>query len=159
MCPMTTAAPQLLSSLLDKLSARAKSSGRFGPVRVDGHRLICEADGSAAPASYRVEADDEAVWVVLGTKDRWLSESIETDLVHTGDKLDELIEEEMIELGYRGPRLPFQHFRSDELEFVFRTAVPIADASAESVDLVMHCLLGYEACFRQLGDMEEDDED
>lgn len=157
---MTTAAPhQLLSSLLDKVSARARESGRFGDVRVEGDRLVCEADGSAAPAFYRVEADSSAIWVVLGTKDRWLSESIETDLVHTGDKLDELIEEEMIELGYVGPRLPFQHFRSDDFEFVFRTAVPVRDDSAASIDLLMHCLLGYEACFRQLGDMEDDGED
>ena len=33
------------------------------------------------------------------TKDRWLSESIEAEVMHHGDSLEELIEEELIDLG------------------------------------------------------------
>ena len=40
------------------------------------------------------------------TKDRWLSESIEGDLEHTGDELEELLEEELVELDWEGPFPP-----------------------------------------------------
>ena len=94
--------------------------------------------------------------------DRWQSESIEAELVHTGDKLDELLEEEMVELGYEGPRPTFEHYRSDDMLFVFRTPVSVsADAMSDlkAVDDVVVVLLGYEACFRQLGDMDAENEE
>ena len=89
-------------------------------------------------------------------KDRWLSESIETDLVHTGDKLDELLEDELVDLGWTHGRLPFEHFRSDDLLFTFRTPIDLARCGASEVATV---LLAYERCFRELGDMDGSDED
>ena len=44
------------------------------------------------------------------TKDRWLSESIEGDLEHTGDELEELFEEELVELNWDGEVPPFDIF-------------------------------------------------
>lgn len=156
-------APAGFATLLEKLKARAEGVGAFGSCAVVDGRLECKADGSAEDAWYRVRWDGGRVWVSLEMLDRWQSESIEADLVHTGDKLDELLEEEMVELGYDGPRPTFEHYRSDDMLFVFRTPVDIAadsladDQSAERAGIV---LLGYEACFRQLGDMDaENDED
>ena len=126
-------------------------------------RLDCRADGSAEEAWYRVRWDGGKVWVALEMADRWQSESIEAELVHSGDKLDELIEEEMVDLGYEGPRPTFEHFRSDDMLFTFRSPAGVsADAldNEKSSDAVALLLLGYEACFRQLGDMDaENDED
>jgi len=145
---------------IQKIRAAAEEAGVFESVRAEGERLVCVADGAAEHAEYRVTFDGETVWVSLATKDRWLSESIEADLMHTGDSLVELLEEEMIDLGYEGTEPSFEHFRSDEMEFTFRTAVPgvgpePTPADAERAGQV---LLGYEATFRQLGDMSEDED-
>ena len=150
-------APSAFATLLEHLRERASSAGVFGECRVLEDRLECDADGSAEDAWYRVRWDDGRVWVSLEMADRWQSESIEAELVHTGDKLDELLEEEMVEFGYDGPRPTFEHFRSDAMLFVFRTPVDIAAevmAEAQSADEVALVLRGYEACFRQLGDMD-----
>jgi hypothetical protein len=100
-------------------------------------------------AQYRIMPAAGSVYVALQTPDRWLSQSIEQDLVHTGDKLDELIEEELADLGYRGPRLTFEHFRSEEKLFTFRSRLP----AGFTPDHAVLALLGYEACFRRLGDV------
>jgi hypothetical protein len=132
----------------------------FESARVVEGRLECEARGSAAPAFYRLEVDGGRVWVSLVTPDRWLSESIEADLMHTGDKLEELLEEELVDLGYDGPTPTYEHFRSEDKQFTFRTALPGSAESfdAAGADRARLMLLGYEACFRQLGDMAEDEE-
>lgn len=141
--------------MLERVRERAEKAGVFGPVRVEGGRLVCPAAASAEPADYRVFTETEgSVWVELVTADRWLSESIETDLVHTGDKLNELLDEELADLGWEGAPSTFEHFRSDDMLFTFRSRVP--DPSPESVSL---WLLAYEQCFRQLGDMDDTGED
>lgn len=148
--------------LIGTLQAAANEAGVFESVikNKDG-MLVCEAKGSAEPAEYRVWAESGSVWVSLVTENRWLSESIESELMHTGDKLEELLEDEMVDLGYNGPTPTFEHFRSPDKLFTFRTpACAVSDeydrATAEAVRLT---LLGYEACFRQLGDMSEDNDD
>jgi hypothetical protein len=160
---MTSAiVPPPFTQLLHAVCARAQAAGAFQSARIEGSRLICEAKDSAAPAFYSLSFFDGRAWVMLQTADRWLSQSIEQDLVHTGDKLDELIEEEMIELGYRGARLAFEHFRSPDKLFTFRTALPVSIAEMEghnAAELASHALLGYEACFRRLGDMEGGDDE
>lgn len=159
---MTEALPKAVVDLLESLRASAERSGVFGSVRLEDGMLRCEARNSAEPAEYRVTPEQGRVWVSLVTENRWLSESIESDLVHTGDKLDELIEEEMVDLGYEGPRLPFEHFRSEDMLFTFRTCVPGitgGEVPAESGRVAELCLLGYEAAFRQLGDMDASGDD
>lgn len=146
-------------TVLTDLAAAANDAGVFASVEVKGELLECVADGSAEPAFYRVQAENGVLWVSLEMEDRWLSESIESDLVHTGDKLDELIEEEMAEFGYSGDPLPFEHFRSEDLLFTFRTRIPLSPGDAGFAELLRQTLLGYEACFRQLGDMEDDGEE
>jgi len=155
----SSAAPSAFATLLENVRQKAEKSGVFAGCAVTDGRLDCQADGSAEEAWYRVRWDDGKVWVALEMADRWQSESIEADLMHTGDKLDELIEEEMVDLGYEGERPTFEHFRSDDMLFTFRSPanVPIeALANESSSDAVALLLLGYEACFRQLGDMNAD---
>jgi len=122
--------------------------GQFGAVSVHSWGVEAAADG--AEAAYRIRREGEDVWVSLVTADRWLSQSIEQQLVHTGDKLDELLEEELVDLDSPVNRLKVEHFRDDEKLFTFRSKVPAgADAA-----LMVVLLRGYEACFRRLGDMD-----
>ena len=54
---------------------------------------------------------DGTLWVGWYSPDRWVSGSIEGDLVHTGDKIDELLEEELVDLGL-SIKLPLEHYRN-----------------------------------------------
>ena len=58
-------------------------------------------------AWYELSPTQGGCLLALMTKDRWLSESIEGDLEHTGDELEELLEEELVELIGMGPFRPF----------------------------------------------------
>lgn len=155
----SSAASAAFATLLENVRQQAEKARVFASCAVVDGRLDCRADGSAEEAWYRVRWDAGKVWVSLEMADRWQSESIEADLVHSGDKLDELIEEELVDLGYEGPRPTFEHFRSDDMLFTFRSPANVpTDAleSKSSSDAVALLLLGYEACFRQLGDMDAD---
>lgn len=148
------------TDLLDAAADRARDAGVFAEVRRQGPMLVCGASGAAAEAEYRLTWEGRELWVSLVTPDRWLSESIETDLVHTGDKLEELLEDELVDLGYEGPALTFEHFRSEDLLFTFRSRVREAEGGGPAgAEVAALCLLAYEQCFRQLGDMEESEED
>lgn len=158
----SSAPPAAFAALLENLRQRAEKAGVFAGCEIVDGRLDCRADGSAEEAWYRVRWEGGKAWVSLEMADRWQSESIEAELVHTGDKLEELLEEEMVDLGYEGPRPTFEHFRSDDMLFTFRSPLAIpADAlgSDASAEAAAHLLLGYEACFRQLGDMDADGEE
>ncbi|MCA9289221.1 MAG: hypothetical protein KDA05_11585, partial [Phycisphaerales bacterium] len=136
----------------------------------EGGRLVCPASASAEPADYRVAVDGSGhPWVELVTANRWLSESIESDLVEHSDDLGELIEDELIELGFESDGMPptFQHFRSADLLYTFRTMLPDevsgiqgegseAERAAEVAAIWMRA---YEQAFRRLGDMDEGGEE
>lgn len=147
-----------MQSLLEQVKDKAQASGVFGGVSLEDGMLVCEAKDSAEPAHYRVELHSDGanpeIWVSLVMKDRWQSESIESELMHTGDKLEELLDEELADLGYEGPELGFEHFRSEDMLFTFRSRVPESDPGTVAL-----CLLGYEQMFRQLGDMDTTEED
>jgi len=151
-----------LQSLLERVEARANAAGVFASVRIEGGMLVCRAKDSAEEAFYRVETHGEDVWVSLVMADRWQSESIEAQLMHTGDKLDELLDEELADLDYEGEPLGFEHFRSEDMLFTFRSRTPVRADQAQSeaaAETVAVCLLGYEMTFRQLGDMDTTGED
>src|SRR5689334_14700491 len=116
---MSTTTP--IEPLLEGVRAIADASGVFGPLTVKDGRLVCHAKASAAPASYRLFLERGRVYVALVMGDRWLSESIESDLMHTGDKMEDLLEEELVDVGAPFARLPIEHFRSDDLLFTFRS--------------------------------------
>jgi hypothetical protein len=158
-------------AFLEAAGARAERAGVFGSVRIveageapAGGRLVCQAKAAGAPAEYRIDFDPGEgggrIWVSLVTADRWLSESIEAHLMHTGDKVEELLDEELVDLGFEGGPLPIHHFRSDDKLYTFRSPLALTFNGGEVVDATSGAeaaakvLLAYEACFRQLGDME-----
>lgn len=153
-------------SILKAVQARLDASGAFGTTTLEPTRLVANAKSPAEPAFYHLEldpTDHTRLWISLVTPSRWLSESIESALVEHGDDLNELVEDELIELGYEGPGLPptFQHFRSPERLYTFRTPIPpVAFTSQQSaIDHVCLWVLAYEQAFRRLGDMEVATED
>lgn len=156
---MAAQAVNSLEALVREVARRARDAGVFDSVVVEPSGgpvlLTCAARGSASPAFYRLEQDKGRLWVSLVMADRWLSESIEADLMHTGDRLEDLIDEELVELGFEDGPLPFEHFRNDERLFVFRSPVPIdlSRPGARDADVAATVLLAYEACLRNLGDM------
>lgn len=151
------------SGFLEGVAARLREAGVFGPIRIDRNVLRCDALASAAPAEFRLFEDAGRVWVALVTADRWLSQSIEQDLVHTGDKIDELVEEELIDLGWDrawGPtRVPYEHFRDEQKMYTFRSPTPARPEKPDADKIAAIALLAYERAFRVLGDMEADGDD
>ena len=133
----------------------AERADVFGAVCIDERGVCCEAKNSAEPAWYRVSVVDDAVWISLETADRWLSGSIEADLVNTGDKLDELIEEEVVDLGHVDAKVSFEHLRSDDKLYIFRSKLTTPMDDPKCAEHAGIWLLGYELVFRELGDMDE----
>jgi len=161
----------LFASLTQAVAERAKRAEVFEAVDCQDKVLACKARDVESEAFYKVslegsdgsgEPGEPGVWVGLYTADRWLSESIEADLLHSGDKMEDLLEEELVELGHDEGGLGIEHFRDDAKVYVFRSKLQpkpgetIADPGM--IDLTLKVLLAYEACFRQLGDMSETDE-
>lgn len=140
-------------AFLAQVAAAASASGLFGRVEVHARRVQCEALASAEPAFYRVDLVGDECFVSLVTPARYLSQSIEADLVHTGDKLDDLLADELVEAGYAGAPLRVEHFRDPEKMYTFRAKVP-AGPSGPEASAVTAVLRAFESCFRPLGDMQ-----
>ena len=142
--------------MLEAVAAGAAASGVFGNVTLGPGGVACDAKASPAPAQYRITAETGRVYVEVTTADRWLSHSIEADLLNTGDSLGELIDEELVELGAAplhgtGTPAKVEHFRNDDKLFVFRSLISPGMAGRPSeVSLILRA---YEACFGKLGDM------
>ena len=148
--------------LYEEVGERARESEAFSKVRRTDLGLFCRPLNIDVDATYLVEVGKEhdVVWVGLFTPDRWLNESIEADLVDSGDKLEDLLEEELVDQGFEA-RLAVEHFRNESKQFVFRSPVFIPKGEKMSsegmVDRVTHTLLAYQALFGELGDMSVDD--
>ncbi|HVZ94864.1 MAG TPA: hypothetical protein VG797_10175 [Phycisphaerales bacterium] len=142
--------------LLRSAAEGARRSGLFARVEQNGSTVECVPEG-VENAAYRVEVDGGRVFVGWASPDRWMSQSIEAELNWTGDDLQELLADECRSHGYEGaPIGQFEHFRSEAKEFVFRNEVPVGKGGpggARDAERVVQCLLGYEATFRELGDM------
>ena len=93
--------------ILESLRELATASGRFANVELEHDVLRCRARNIESEAWYLVKTSDDGIAVLLVTPDRWLSESIEADLMHSGDNLEEL-REQRINLIFRffGQRQP-----------------------------------------------------
>lgn len=152
-----------LAEVYANVAIRAHASDQFSQVAATPDVLSCEAKGSAEPAYYRLLADAGHLWIALVMDNRWQSQSIEQTLVHSGDKLPDLLEEEFANLDMPGTRPPVEHFRDESKLYTFRSKI----ASLDEVDrdpiaaakLAWAYLSAYEATFRQLGDMEGGDEE
>jgi hypothetical protein len=154
--------------LFEAVKAAVGRSDVFGAVEVkkagasastNPPMLVAAAKDSAEPAEYRLFEDSGKLWVALVTDNRWLSQSIEAHLVNTGDKLEELLDEELYDVGYEGATLTFEHFRDAAKLYTFRSPLPFGADAPDAAGLAAKCLLAYEACFRRLGDMDASDED
>jgi len=144
-----------VDEFLAAIKSNAEKAGVFKDVKINSLGVLqCAAKDAAEPAWYRIDRTDGKLNVSLVTANRWLSESIEADLMHYGDPIEELIEEELIEQGYKGKALPVQHYRSDDMLYTFRSPLPIKGPDDKNaVQIATQCLLAYEAAFRELGDM------
>ncbi len=150
--------------ILDFVRDQAERSELFGAITlINGPTLSLEAPDAAAPAFYRVGFDQGKLFVSLVTPDRYLSQSVEQDLVHTGDKLSDLLHDELIDVDHPAPYTPtVDHFRDREKLFTFRTPVPPAELSLaddEPAQRVWLLLKAYQACFVNLGDIDASEED
>lgn len=165
--PSATAAGAMnaaeFGAVIDGVASRARASGLFGDVTVERGVLSLAAPNTAAPAYYRVFAEGGRAWVALVTPDRYLSQSVEQDLVHTGDKLGDLIADELVDVEHPSPYTPVvEHFRDPEKLFTFRSAAPEADlahGAEEAARRLWLTLRAYAACFANLGDIDADEED
>lgn len=153
-----------IAALFSAVADKARDANVFGDIRTTSAGLTAAAKASAEPAEFRLFIEKDTLWVALVTEHRWLSQSIEADLVHTGDKLQDLIEEELVNLDWEGFKPTFEHFRDEKKLYTFRTRLtpPLDLAKAgeqTTIERVAIALLAYEATFRQLGDMEADQDE
>jgi hypothetical protein len=152
--------PTTAHSMMQEVGDRVRQAGVFSEVEVTDRGLRCDVPHSPVEAWYLLEIDDDGWSVALVTPDRWLSESIEADLMHMGDPIEELVEEELVDHGYETSRPEVKHFRSEDKLYTFRSPIPIDDPTRpEAVEVAAQWLLAYAATFSQLGDMQAGDAD
>ncbi|WP_145073802.1 hypothetical protein [Poriferisphaera corsica] len=156
---MTTTANK---PFFEALAAAIAPNSEFASVIPTETALTCAAPNDV-PAIYEVTLDANNIYIALHTPDRWLSESVEADLMHTGDKLEELLEDELVELNASHTKYTFQHYRDDHLRYIFRTPISFeAESDLTSAVLIKQAadlLLAYQLAFVELGDMAGEDED
>jgi hypothetical protein len=156
--PAPSGLPALLAAAKAALDAAdVCGTGELIPAAMPT-MLTAEARDSGMPAVYRLMWEDGKLWVALQTKERYLSQSIEADLLHTGDKLSELIDEELVELGITASIGVVEHFRSQDKLYTFRSVVPVKSFEASTGTLAATYVRAYEAAFRNLGDMQAGEE-
>jgi hypothetical protein len=148
-----------VDGILEKVRVAAEQRNVFERVDVVPGAIRCAAKGSGAEAWYVLEQSGSRCVVSLITPDRWLSESIEADLMHYGDPLEELIEEELVELGWTGAAPQVKHYRSDDRLYTFISEIPLSADVSTHAQTATTWLLAYEAAFRELGDMTADAEE
>jgi hypothetical protein len=156
----TTSAP--VQAALEQIARQVRESGLFGDVAVAPSMLTCAAASSADPAQYRLTVENGQVWVSLVTTARYLSQSIEQTLVHSGDKAGDLLRDELIDVGlltsHSDPLPLVEHFRSPPPEklYTFRTPLALTPADLTHEDgrqAAFKTLLAYRATFDELGGM------
>ncbi|MAD77940.1 MAG: hypothetical protein CMJ51_01040 [Planctomycetaceae bacterium] len=142
------------------LADRLRASGRFASVESTGDQIRCRALDVESEAFYFLGSNEHGLLVGFETPDRWLSESVEAELYHSSDTLDELLEESLDELEWpvdEAPVTNFRHYRSEDLQYVFEHPLP---THGDPEDTAAIWLLAYEATFHELGDVAGgDDED
>ncbi len=140
------------AKLLSDLRARAAATSRFASVEILGDRLVCTALASSAPAQYCTWRVGSEWRVALSTPDRWLSESIESQLVESRETLEDLLAEELRDLDWAEPLAPVKHFRDENRQYVFEASLPVKSEQDDAVRVATF-LNGFERTFAELGDM------
>jgi len=145
---------------MPELISRLQDAGVFADVRAENDAIRCRARDVDSDAHYVLTRTPEGVLMVrFETPDRWLSESVEADLYHSSDSLEELLEESLDELEWPVDSIAvttFKHYRSDELNYVFENPIPERD---DPVEDALVWILAYEATFHELGDVSGEEED
>ena len=100
-------------ALYEEVGDQARTDDLFEKVRRSDDALLCRAKFVDSEAHYFVQVAEEhdRVFVGLATPDRWLSESIEADLMHQGEDVEELLEEELVDQGFDELRIVHVHDR------------------------------------------------
>lgn len=149
-----------LDALLKAVEVKADATGDFADTFIAHEWLNCVALSSSEYAEYRLGVEDLTFWIELVTEDRWLSESIESDLVDNGDDIEELLADEAKAAGYKGAKLGVKHYRSASKMYTFRTPIPITvhpdgdvSPTPENIETVFLVLMSYQQVFGELGDM------
>lgn len=143
-----------LTTLADALGRAPEFSGVTIDEASDLLRLT--PAGAACGAWYELHWRDGRPVMSLCTEDRWFSESIEADLMHTGDDLDQLLMEELEDRGLEidsASRPRVEHFRDQAMRYVFRATGASGWSSAQVEALAR----GFAAVFAELGDLRQDD--
>lgn len=160
---VTTPTMNQLEVLLDAVGTAVNGSGMFGDVTRRAGVMEAAAKQCPDDAAFRIEAGSDGIYVAWVTPDRYMSQSIEADLMWTGDDLADMIEEELADVGWTHGHLgKLEHFRNDEKLFTFRSRVPLDTANVSpdrDAATLLKCLLAYEAAFRELGDMKPEEEE
>ena len=148
-----------LSAVFDATIQPLAEAGVFAEVTRTQTGVRCDAQHVEEECYYAAHTDDEgSLWVGWYSPDRWVSGSIEGDLVHTGDKIDELLEEELVDQGL-SLSIPLEHYRNNDKVFVFHGRLDLPPESAEATDMLVKVLLAFQACFVELGDMAPGEDD
>lgn len=148
-----------MQTLLADVARRAERTGAFAEVRIEDGAVCCR-DPIQPEASFRIEPEGERLFVTWVSPNRYLSQSIEAELMWTGDDLDDLIDEEIADRDTRREPLGrVEHFRNDQKLFTFRSVVPLEGDAEADAEALCRCLLAYQAAFRDLGDMKGGDGD
>lgn len=147
------------SSVFDAVVQPLADAAVFASVSRTDTGVRCDAMHVEEECYYAAQLDDQGeLWVGWYSPDRWVSGSIEGDLVHTGDKIDELLEEELVDQGL-SLSIPLEHYRNDDKLFVFQGKLTLPAEVDQAADTLVKVLLGFEACFVELGDMAPGEED
>lgn len=149
----------LLSQALNLAQGPLAEAGVFAKVTRADNLLRADAQHVEEECYYAASIEADRVWVGWYTPDRWLSESVEADLVHTGDKIAELLEDELVDQGLPAGRPEVQHFRNEDKVFVFRSQLDLPEEPAAAAQVIVKTLLAYQACFVALGDMGPDEDE
>lgn len=154
--------PSGVTEMLRAVRDLATKHDAFDAVELSPGRVVCHAEGAPENAFYRIVFDGQTLWGEWVSLDRYVSQSIEQVLVFTGDDLWDMIDEELVDFGWSQPKKlgPIEHFRNDDLEFVFRSSIPVdVNAGASVAADVARVLFAFEAAMCEMGDMAGDDED
>ena len=69
------------------------------------------------------------------------------------DSAEDLVDDELVEVGFPHRCGKVKHYRDDAKVYVFRTPVPLGGVADEAAGVTTF-LLAFEAAFAQLGDMQ-----
>ena len=148
-----------LTAVFDAMIQPLTETEAFAQVKRTATGVRCDALHVEEECYYAAHVDaDGKLWVGWYSPDRWVSGSIEGDLVHTGDKIDDLLEEELVDQGVTN-KITLDHYRNDDKVFVFHGTLDLPGDAAEATQLIVKVLVAFQACFVELGDMgpEEDE--